>query len=128
MKIGRFLTKTEWGLLVLSGLFLVLMVTWIQRTDASGDAGSYTITTRESAAQEAVVPESALPVNINTAAAEELDVLPGIGPALAGRIIAYREEHGPCRTVEGLLEVKGIGEATLEEFRQEITLGEETEP
>ena len=47
MKIGRFLTKTEWGLLVLSGLFLVLMVTWIQRTDASGDAGSYTITTRE---------------------------------------------------------------------------------
>ena len=127
MKIGRFLTKTEWGLLVLSGLFLVLMVTWIQRTDASGDAGSYTITTRESAAQEAVVPESALPVNINTAAAEELDVLPGIGPALAGRIIAYREEHGPFTVVEDLLEVSGIGEKVLDGLRDQIVLEDTVE-
>ena len=107
---------------MLSGLFLVLMVTWIQRTDAPGDAGSYTITTRESAAQEAVVPESALPVNINTAAAEELDVLPGIGPALAGRIIAYREEHGPFTAVEDLLEVSGIGPAKLAEIEGLITV------
>ena len=127
MKIGRFLTKTEWGLLVLSGLFLVLMVTWIQRTDAAGDPGSYTITTRESAAQEAVVPESALPVNINTAAAEELDVLPGIGPALAGRIIAYREEHGPFTAVEDLLEVSGIGEKVLDGLRDQIVLEDTVE-
>ena len=127
MKIGRFLTKTEWGLLVLSGLFLVLMVTWIQRTDASGDAGSYTITTRESAAQEAVVPEAALPVNINTAAAEELDVLPGIGPALAGRIIAYREEHGPFTVVEDLLEVSGSGEKVLDGLRDQIVLEDTVE-
>ena len=127
MKIGRFLTKTEWGLLVLSGLFLVLMITWIQRTDAPGDAGTYTITTRESAAQEAVVPESALPVNINTAAAEELDVLPGIGPALAGRIIAYREEHGPFTAVEDLLEVSGIGEKVLDGLRDQIVLEDTVE-
>ena len=43
---------------------------------------------------------------------------------LAERIIAYRTEHGPFRRVEDLLEVKGIGEATLEKFRQEVTVGD----
>ena len=59
--------------------------------------------------------------------AAALQTLPGIGPALAERIIAYRTEHGPFRTVEELLEVKGIGEATLEKLRQEVTVGEETD-
>ena len=127
MKIGRFLTKTEWGLLVLTGLFLAMMVSWIQQTDAPGDAGSYTIRTQERAAQETVVPESTLPVNINTATAEELDVLPGIGPALAERIIAYREAHGPFAAPEDLLEVKGIGEAVLDGLRDQIVLEDTAE-
>lgn len=66
-------------------------------------------------------------MDVNTADAAALQTLPGIGPALAERIIAYRTEHGPFRTVEELLEVKGIGEATLEKLRQEVTVGEETD-
>ena len=121
MKNRRILTKSEWGLLVLTALFLILMVGLAERSDAPGEAGTYTITTRRPA-QEPVVPESALPVNINTATAEELDVLPGIGPALAGRIIAYREEHGPFAAAEDLLEVSGIGESVLDGLRDQIVL------
>jgi len=64
------------------------------------------------------------PVDINTADLDELQTLDGIGPALAGRIIEYREAHGPFQSVEGLLEVKGIGEATLEQFREDVTAGD----
>lgn len=125
VKKRSFLSKTEYGLLVLASLFLVLMVALVARTDTGGDTGTYTITTREHA--EAVVPETALPVNINTATAEVLDVLPGIGPALAGRIIAYREEHGPFTAVEQLLEVSGIGEKVLDGLRDQIILEDTVE-
>lgn len=61
-------------------------------------------------------------VNLNTATAEELDELPGIGPALAGRIIAYREQVGPFRTVEQVVEVRGIGPRMLEGFVDRLTV------
>lgn len=57
------------------------------------------------------------PLDLNSATAAELETLPGIGPALAGRIVAYREEHGPFTSVEDLLQVSGIGPATLERLR-----------
>jgi competence protein ComEA len=65
------------------------------------------------------VPLTALPllVNVNVADAAELQALPGIGPVTADSIIAYREEHGPFRTVDALLLVPGIGPATLEKIR-----------
>jgi competence ComEA-like helix-hairpin-helix protein len=56
-------------------------------------------------------------VNINTAASAELELLPGIGPALAGRIISYRTEFGPFKTVDEIDSVKGIGPRTLEKLR-----------
>lgn len=59
-------------------------------------------------------------ININTASAAELELLPGIGPALAGRIIEYRQSHGAFRTVEDLTNVRGIGEKTLERLRPRI--------
>jgi len=58
------------------------------------------------------------PVNVNTASAEELDALPGIGPALAGRIIAHRAQKGRFETIEDLDAVSGIGPKKLEELRQ----------
>lgn len=58
--------------------------------------------------------EEPLSVNINTATAEELEALPGIGPAIAERIVTYREEHGGFYDVTELTEVSGIGEKTLQ--------------
>ena len=57
------------------------------------------------------------PVNINTATAAELDALPGVGPVLAARIVAYRDSVGRFKNVEGLLGVKGVGPAMLEKLR-----------
>lgn len=61
-------------------------------------------------------------VNINTADSEELQKLPGIGPAYADRIIAWREENGPFTNVEQLLEVRGIGPARLQNLRHLVEL------
>ena len=63
---------------------------------------------------------------INTAPAEELERLPGIGESRAAAIVAYREEHGPFMSAEDLLNVNGIGEGILNKVRDYIAL-EDTE-
>ncbi len=62
-------------------------------------------------------------ININSATQSELETLPGIGPVTAQKIIAYRQEHGPFTKIEELLEVSGIGVATLDKFKDYITIG-----
>ena len=59
-------------------------------------------------------------IHLNQATAEELQALPGVGPALSERIITYRQEHGPFGSVEQLAEVKGIGQAKLAKFRDHL--------
>ena len=62
------------------------------------------------------------PVDLNTATAEELDTLPGIGESLARRIIAYREANGPFGSIEEIMEVSGIGEAKFAELKDRVTV------
>lgn len=62
-------------------------------------------------------------VNINSATAEELQTLPGIGPTYAQRIIDYREENGPFQTIGELANVEGIGEKRLEAIWDLVTTG-----
>ena len=66
-------------------------------------------------------------ININTADAGTLELLPGIGEKRAQDIIAYRTEHGPFRIPEDLTRVDGIGESTLEGLIDLITTGEDTQ-
>lgn len=61
-------------------------------------------------------------VNLNTADAATLDTLPGVGPATAANILAWREEHGRFESVEDLLDVGGIGEAKLDAIRDLVTV------
>ena len=62
------------------------------------------------------------PININTATQAELETLPGIGPALAARIVAYREANGPFPNVEAIQNVAGIGPSTFEAIKDLITV------
>ena len=62
------------------------------------------------------------PVDINTASADELMALPGVGPAIAQRIIEYREQSGPFSRPVELMNVKGIGEKTFDRLKDRITV------
>ena len=102
------------ALVTLAFLAAVLYLTFgANRTEQEG----YTVQT-ERPAREEVAPERVL-VNINTATAEELETVTGIGPVLAQAIL----EHGDFQTLDELLEVRGIGSAKLDAMRDEITTG-----
>ena len=62
-------------------------------------------------------------IDLNTADAETLQLLSGIGPSLSSAIIDYRQEHGPFRSIEDLLLVPGIGEKKYAAVRDHITVG-----
>lgn len=61
-------------------------------------------------------------VPVNTASSVELETLPGVGPVMAGRIVSHREQNGPFAEFEDLLDVPGIGEATLARLRPLIRI------
>jgi len=61
-------------------------------------------------------------IHLNQATAEQLQALPGVGPALSERIVVYRTEHGPFSSVDQLTEVKGVGQAKLAKFRTQLTV------
>ena len=66
--------------------------------------------------------QAAKVVNLNTATAEELETLRGIGPAIAGRILDYRKEHGRFERVEDLTNVRGIGEAKFQKMKNQLSV------
>lgn len=68
-------------------------------------------------------PPGGFPVDINTASVGELSGLPGIGPRAAADIAAYRDENGPFKGVEELMNVRGIGRKTFERIRELVTVG-----
>ena len=116
---GRIkLSRTDVFLLVLTALFLLSAGTVYLLTPH---------TVREDYTMEALAPaeeQTEDKVNINTADADRLDALPGIGPVLAQRIIDWRTANGPFTDPEQLLEVDGIGQATLDRLRDHITTEE----
>jgi len=67
-------------------------------------------------------------ININTATAEQLTALNGIGQAYAARIVAYRQTHGKFTSVDQLKNIKGIGDRTVEKNRGRMTVGRTNSP
>lgn len=61
-------------------------------------------------------------ININTATPAELDLLPGVGEVTAERIVQFREENGPYRSIDDLIHVQGISDRTIDEFRDQVTV------
>jgi competence protein ComEA len=62
-------------------------------------------------------------INLNSASTQELTTLRGIGDKTAQAIVAYRENHGPFKSIEELVEVKGIGEKLMASLREQVTVG-----
>jgi competence ComEA-like helix-hairpin-helix protein len=65
----------------------------------------------------------AKPVNINTATSEELQQVPGIGPATAGKILQMRKSYGAFKSVDDLLAIRGLGQKRLDKMRKYLTVG-----
>lgn len=62
-------------------------------------------------------------ININTATIEQLSEIRGIGPAIAQRIVEYRQENGSFSSADEIVNVRGVGPKTLENIRDSITAG-----
>jgi competence protein ComEA len=69
----------------------------------------------------------AKPVNINTATSEELQQVPGIGPATAGKILQMRKSYGAFKSVDDLLAIRGLGQKRLDKIRKYLTVGKAAE-
>lgn len=80
-----------------------------------------------SAQSKAPAPKAAAtaasPVNLNTATAEQLATIPGVGPKMAERIIDYRQKNGGFKKVEDLMNVTGVGEKSFLRMKPLITVG-----
>ena len=68
------------------------------------------------------------PVNINTANSEQLQQVPGIGPATAQKILQMRKSYGAFKSVDDLLAIRGLGQKRLEKMRRYLTVGKASSP
>ncbi len=87
--------------------------------------GTQVLVSREGETAAPPVPGGAVAgglINVNTATATELEELPGVGEVIAQAIVDYRTENGPFASVDQLLDVSGIGDATLEDIRDMVTV------
>jgi competence protein ComEA len=75
------------------------------------------IVTAAPSANPGTLPSPAAPVDINSASLDQLETLPGIGPATAQAIVDQRQRNGPFRSVDDLLDIRGIGPAKLDAIR-----------
>lgn len=117
-------TKTEKILLGMTAGFLCLLLCVSHFSAPEPEPAGFAVETERQAAASELLPDLTPPepVDLNTATAEELAGLPGIGEKLAERILAYRRENGPFDTVEDLLNVSGIGEKKLEDLTPYVTV------
>ena len=108
-----------------AAFLLITFGFFIGRNHRSGDLTTERIPPVSQTYPVATVPaeNNPFPINLNTADAELLMELPGIGEVLAERIVEYREEHGPFTSVNELLNIKDIGESRLEKLLPYITTG-----
>lgn len=79
-------------------------------------------TTHQTANPSPASSENTRRINLNTASADELETLPGIGKGLAQRIVVFREQYGPFRRAEHLMMVQGISEEKFRAIRDRITV------
>ena len=120
--------KTSQKLLIVLTLFFAAFTLGLfaGRNVARAPAQIRTLPAQASSAaavSENTPPPKPAVIDLNTATAEQLQTLPGIGPVIAERIIAYRKETGGFESVGELMHVSGIGEKKLEAIWDLVTIG-----
>jgi competence protein ComEA len=121
----RKIARAEYLLLALTALFLCLLLT-LHLRDRAAMEGPSGMEVEFTVPSETIQPDIT-PLNLNTATIEELTALPGIGEALARRIVEYRAQNGPFQTVDALTNVSGIGEFKLADLEGLVTVEEPKE-
>jgi len=106
---------------VVDGELIVIGVTPPPGVAAAGGVGSSGVG-GSGAGGSGGAAQPGAPINLNTATEADLETLPGIGPALAQRIIDYRTQHGAFRSVDELRNVSGIGDAKFAEIKDLVTV------
>lgn len=91
------------------------------RSASTAGGSASTANTAGATGAPPAVPASAVRVNVNVAPASELERLPGVGPSLAARIVAYREANGDFRSAADLAKVKGISDRMVEAWAELVT-------
>lgn len=124
----RKISSLEGWVLLFTGLFVAGTLLWFFVTKPSGGIGF--VETGPAVTQAEPRPEPEAPgmlegevLDLNTASPGDLTRLPGIGEKRAEEIVAFREANGGFTKVEQLLEIKGIGDKTLEKLRPYVTVG-----
>jgi competence ComEA-like helix-hairpin-helix protein len=126
--------RRDWrGLLLIAMALLIYSIgpgnaVWDQKVKAGEEVCLEEMMARTGAdADCGIDPRRAIfemqPIDLNQADAEVLASLRGIGPALAGRIIAYRDQHGGFKRVSEITEVKGVGQGKMAAILDEVTVG-----
>jgi comEA protein len=114
------------AVLVMSGLLLIkqkdVPTTFTENTNSSsqGTAAKPVVSSPTSVQTPSTVKVGL--VNINTSSLEELDTLPGVGPATAQKIVDYRNKNGNFKSLENIMDVSGIGEAKYSQLKDKISI------
>ena len=115
--------KSEKILILCTALFLLLIgVDCFRETSTGSSDGGWKVETAVELDMSAWIPPEVRRINLNTDPVELLTELPGIGDALAQRIVEYRETNGPFRSAEEIMKVKGIGEKVYHAIADLITV------
>lgn len=116
----------KWVAVIVLGCSALVGLGWSILSSPAGGAALESSATRTGAVLDGRPPQPAGPrrININTATRAELELLPGIGPAVAQRIIDHRTARGPFKSAADLDDVKGVGPKTLEKLKDLVTIEE----
>lgn len=113
--------KQGWILIAITGAFFCLLLgVFLGRSGNKSYIQIQDIQNAPTQPSESQQPASPAQININTATVQQLQLLPGIGEALAQRIIDYRETNGNFSAIEELLNVSGIGEKKFADIKDFI--------
>jgi competence protein ComEA len=108
-------------------LFVLLALAALAVAPAAAQQKSSKSTPAKSSSS-ASAPTASAPLNINTATLAQLEALPGLGRAVAERIVEYRDKNGTFKKVEDLMNVKGIGEKSFLKLKPLITVTQKADP